>query len=150
MPGTRLKKPSVASSAWPKQPERELIFFLDRQLGRYKVANTLRAAGLRVEIHDAHLPPDAEDTQWLRLAGENGWVVITRDERIRYRRAEMRELRRAKVRAFVVVARGNLRAESIADIILRSLPQMRETVQLNRPPFVAKIWRDGKLAIIAT
>jgi hypothetical protein len=56
----RLKKRSVANSASPKPPE-ELTFFLDRQLGRYKMAGILRAAGLEVEVHDDHLPQNATD-----------------------------------------------------------------------------------------
>jgi hypothetical protein len=34
--------------------------------------------------------PMMED--WLRIAGERGWVVLTRDDRIRYRPAEQRAL----------------------------------------------------------
>ncbi len=112
------------------------------------MAAVLRAAGLKVEIHDDHLPQDAEDPEWLTLAGKNNWIVITRDERIRYRRAQMEALRRARVRAFVLVARGNLRAEALAEILLRAVPQIRETVQLKKPPFIAKIWRDGSVAVL--
>jgi uncharacterized protein with PIN domain len=61
----------------------ELVFFLDRQLGRHKMAGVLRAAGLEVEIHDAHFRQDAKDEEWLRAVGEKQWIVITRDERIR-------------------------------------------------------------------
>ncbi len=39
--------------------------------------------------------------QWLKAVGEKHWIVITRDERIRYREAEKQALRRGKVRAFV-------------------------------------------------
>jgi hypothetical protein len=44
-----LKKRSVANSISRKPPEEELIFFLDRQLGRHKMAGILRAAALNVE-----------------------------------------------------------------------------------------------------
>jgi predicted nuclease of predicted toxin-antitoxin system len=114
------------------------------------MAAVLRAAGLNVEVHDDHLEQDAEDPEWLKLAGKNNWIVITRDERIRYRRAEMQILRRANVCAFVLVARGNLRAEALAEILIKALPRIREAVGSNKPPFVAKIWRDGGTAVIAT
>jgi uncharacterized protein with PIN domain len=105
-----LKKRSAANLASRKRPK-ELIFFLDRQLGRYKMAAVLRAAGLHVEIHDDHFRQDALDPEWLTAVSERNWIVVTRDERIRYRVAEKQAIRRAKVRAFVLVAQGDLRAE---------------------------------------
>lgn len=147
MRAKRLKKLSAANSASPKQPEKP-TFFVDRQLGRYKFAGILRAAGLDVLIHDDHFAPETIDTEWLATAGERGWVVITRDERIRYRAAERETVRRAKVRAFVLAAHGDLRAEVLADIFLRALPKVRAILAKEGPPFIAKIWRDGQAALI--
>jgi hypothetical protein len=73
-----LKKRSVANSASPKPPE-ELTFFLDRQLGRYKMAGVLRKAGLNVEIHDDHFSQNAKDPEWLTAAGKKKWIVVTTD-----------------------------------------------------------------------
>lgn len=143
-----MKKQSDASSASPQPPE-NLTFFLDRQLGRYKVASALRAAGLTVEIHDAHFSQSAPDTEWLAAAGANGWIVITRDDRIRYRVAEKQALRRAQVRAFVLAARGDLRAEELAEIFLAALPKIRRTIIEQPPPFIAKISRDAQVTLVA-
>src|SRR6059058_3642348 len=118
-PAKRLKKRSAANLTSRKPPE-ELTFFLDRQLGRYKMAAVLRAAGLHVEVHDDHFQQDALDPEWLAAVGERKWIVVTRDERIRYRVAEKQAIRRAKVRAFVLTAQGNLRAEMLAEIFLRA------------------------------
>jgi predicted nuclease of predicted toxin-antitoxin system len=145
-----LKKRSVASSASPKPPEEELVFFLDRQLGRYKMAAALPAADLKVEVHDDHFSPNAQDPEWLTAAGKKDWVVVTRDERIRYRVAEQHALRRARVRAFVLAAQGNLRAETLAEIFLTALPQNRKIAVEQKPPFIAKIGRDANVTVIAT
>jgi hypothetical protein len=52
----------------------EIVFFIDRSLGRKAVATALRNAGARVEVHDDHLPQDAKDEEWLRYVGEReGW-----------------------------------------------------------------------------
>jgi hypothetical protein len=40
------------------------------------------------------------DTEWLRDAGENGWVVLMKDDKIRYRPAELEALTASGVRAF--------------------------------------------------
>ena len=142
-----MKKRSVANSASPKPPD-ELTFFLDRQLGRYKIAGALRKAGLKIEIHDDHFPQDAQDPEWLTAAGKKNWIVITRDERIRYRVAERQAIRRAKVRAFVLAAQGDLRAEMLAEIFLKALPRIRRTVKQQKPPFIAKISRGGDVTVL--
>lgn len=113
------------------------------------MAAILRAAGLNVLVHDEHFAQNAPDSEWLAAAGKNAWIVITRDERIRYRVAEKQTIRRAKVRAFVLAAHGDLRAEVLAEIFLKALPKVSEIVASKTPPFIAKIWRDGKAALIA-
>jgi hypothetical protein len=143
----RLKKRSVANSVSPKPPE-ELTFFLDRQLGRYKMAGALRDSGLNVEIHDDHFSQGVQDPEWLTAVGKNNWIVVTRDERIRYRVAEKQAIRRAKVRAFVLAAQGNLRVEMLAEIFLKALPKIRRIVGLQKPPFIAKISRDANVTIL--
>jgi predicted nuclease of predicted toxin-antitoxin system len=142
-----LKKRSVANSASLKQPE-ELTFFLDRQLGRRKMAGILRAADLKVEVHDDHFAQDAPDSEWLAAAGKNNWIVITRDERIRYRVAEKQAIRRAKVCAFVLAAPGDLRADMLAQNFLRALRKVRRTVEQQKPPFIAKISRSGDVSLL--
>jgi predicted nuclease of predicted toxin-antitoxin system len=143
-----LKKRSVANSASPKPLEEELVFFLDRQLGRHKMAGILRTAGLKIEVHDDHFAQNAQDPEWLTGAGKNGWIVVTRDERIRYRVAEKQAIRRAKVRAFVLAAQGNLRADMLAGIFLKALPKISRAVKDNKPPFVAKISRGGDVSLL--
>jgi predicted nuclease of predicted toxin-antitoxin system len=112
------------------------------------MAAILRAAGLNVLVHDEHFPQNAPDPEWLAAAGQNNWIVVTRDERIRYRVAEKQTIRRAKVQAFVLAAHGDLRAEFLAETFLKALPRVRDIIAKTRPPFIAKVWRDGKAALI--
>jgi hypothetical protein len=111
------------------------------------MSGILRDADLKVEIHDDHFAQDAPDEEWLMVAGQKGWIVITRDERIRYRAAARQAIRRAKVRMFVIVARGDLRIEAVAHIFLKALPQVRSITAQEKPPFIAKIWRDGSVEV---
>ena len=136
MTGTRLKKPSAANSTSPKPPE-ALVFFLDRSLVRHTVADALRAAGGNVIVHDDRFPQTTTDPEWLKEAGANQWVVLTRDERIRYRAAEKQALRRAQVRAFVLTARGGLTAQDWAAIFLKAMPKMQRLARTQPPPFIA-------------
>jgi hypothetical protein len=47
-----------------------------------------------------------------------------------------------------LAAHGDLRAEVLAEIFLQALPKVYELVASKNSPFIAKIWRDGKAAII--
>jgi hypothetical protein len=40
---------------------RDLVFFIDRSLGKEVIASKLSEAGYSVEIHDNHFKPDAPD-----------------------------------------------------------------------------------------
>ena len=74
--------------------------------------------------------------------------MITRDERIRYRVAEKQAIRRAKVRAFVLAAQGDLRAEMLAQNFLKAIGKVRRIVEQQKPPFVAKISRSGGVNLL--
>ncbi len=90
------------------QPE----FFVDRSLARRDVAEALRREGWLVRTHlevFGERDQDVTDVEWLELCGREGWVVLTMDRRIRYRRAEIAAIRRHRVQAFVLTS-GNLTA----------------------------------------
>ena len=112
------------------------------------MAGILRAAGVQVMVHDDHFPQNARDADWLTAVGRKTWIVITRDERIRYRTAEKQAIRRAKVRAFFLAAQGDLRAEMLAEIFLKALPKVRAIAARESAPFIAKIWRDGSVGLL--
>ena len=80
----------------------DLEFFIDRSLGR-SIATGLRDAGLMVHTtadvygeDEAQRLPDV----WLRDAGRNGWVILTKDDAIRRRPAERDVLVGASARVF--------------------------------------------------
>lgn len=77
-----------------------LVFFIDRSLGRKYVTEALRTAGATVVAHDDHFPQTTPDVEWLAEVGRRGWVVFSKDERIRRNRIEREALEAAHVRAF--------------------------------------------------
>jgi hypothetical protein len=130
----------------PKPLESE-TFFLDRCLGKKILASLLRAAGLKIEVHDDHFPPDCKDEQWLKIVGARGWVVLTSDRRIRYRGTELAAVMSGGVRAFAFRS-GNLTAPEMAGIFLKSFPHVSTLLKKHSGPFVAFIFRDGSVRII--
>lgn len=140
------KKKSKKRSATSLKPLDEIVFFIDRSLGKKAVAETLRAAGARVEVHDDHLPQDAKDEVWLRYVGARNWVVLTQDDRIRFHDHERTALLQAKVCAFVLTAKG-LRGEENGTIIAKALPAIRRMLSKHPGPFIARITRGAGVAL---
>lgn len=101
--------------------------FLDRSLGRRQVPALLRAAGLQLRTlsEEYGIPADERvpDTEWLELAGRNGWIVLMKDERIRYRPVERAALVAHRVRAFCLTS-GNMRAAAMAAAYIAAVPGM--------------------------
>lgn len=92
-----------------------------------------------MEIHDHHFPDQrTPDEAWLRFAGERGWVVITPDARIRYRANEKAAVESAKVRQFVLTAKG-LTGTEIGEVLAKAVPKIRRLVEEIDPPFIGKI-----------
>ena len=122
-------------------------FFLDRNLGKYFIANALRQAGALVQVHDNHFSSNARDDEWLPKVGDKGWVVLTSDKRIRHRALELKALMDAKVRVFVL-ASGNLQGQEMAEVFVAALPAMKKFLEKHKGPFIARLTRRGDVSII--
>lgn len=139
------KKPSgtpSAASSGAKPPE-PLTVFLDESLDSDSIAQALSAAGATVERLTKHFPKGTDDQTWLTLAGARGWVVLTRDKRIRYRSLERLALRTAGVRAFVFTG-GNVTLADTAAALAGAIPAITEICQRQAGPCIYHIGRAGK------
>jgi hypothetical protein len=92
-------------------------FFIDENL--LAVARLL-AAGGRDVAHPGHrtmpeVPLGCGDDDWMRVVGERGLVVITRDKRIRSRPVE--RLIEAGVRSFVLTRAGDLTTLAMQELL---------------------------------
>src|SRR5436309_3699266 len=96
------KKRSGANSRSTEPPEC-YEFFIDECVAMRHVSAVLREAG-----HIAHVQgPETfgtgtQDVDWLPQVGERGWILLTKDKNIRKREIELRALKQAGVRAFVL------------------------------------------------
>ena len=132
-----MKKRSAA-----KPPE--IVFFVDRSLGKIDVPDALRAAGYRCERHDDHWDQTTEDSEWLAGVAARKWVVLTKDERIRYRPLELRTLESARLRTFIMIC-GNVRGAETARILLAAMPRILAVVGTRRGPFIYYVYKDSTL-----
>jgi PIN like domain len=133
-------------SSGSKLPESS-VFFIDRSLGNKIVAQALRDIGETVEIHDDHFAPDAKDEDWLVEVGKRGWIVLTKDDRIRYRATERTALAAARVRAFVLTS-SQLQGTEMAAAFVKALPRIKRLIANHTPPFIARISRSGNVSIL--
>jgi hypothetical protein len=87
------------------------------------VPEALRAAGVEIRVHDELFPQGTEDVVWLQEAGVNDWIVITRDDRIRYNQLEKQAVIAARLRFFSITS-SSLTGEEAATPILSALDKM--------------------------
>lgn len=117
------------------QPE----FLVDRSLGRYAVPDAIRAKGYVVHTLSSvygSREQDLDDTEWLRDAGAAGWVVLTKDQRIRRRPLEIAAIVSSGVRCFVL-AMGELRAANQVECFLANMPLILEVCRRPGPVIYA-------------
>ncbi|MGH8765933.1 MAG: hypothetical protein ACRET8_09465 [Burkholderiales bacterium] len=135
--------PSGASSARREAARlASLTFFLDRQIGRYVVAEALRAARARVEVHDDHFAQATPDLDWIPEIGRRGWVLITKDQNIRRNALERAAYKSAAVRGFIVTGK-DMKGEELGELLVGCLPRMVRKVSGRDGPLLYTISRTG-------
>ena len=136
----RSKKRSVTNSR--RQPD--LVFFTDRNLGRY-FPKFLAEKGLKVKIHDDHFPQDTSDEKWLEETGRQHWVVVTKDKRIRYRKLQSEAILKFNIRVFVLTGQ-NVQMRKWATLFVELIPKIKRFLDRYQEPFIAKVYKDGRIS----
>ena len=107
---------------------------------------------LRGEGHTARTQYDTfgsgtPDVEWLPKVGAEGWVLITKDKQIRKREIELRALREAGVRAFVLTG-GSLTGAEQAHVLKVALPVMLRLLRRQAESFVARVTKGSRVEVI--
>lgn len=124
-----------SSTSGPPEP----VFFTERDLGP-SVAAALREGGLRIEAYHEHfVRDDVPDGEWLRLVGENGWIALSHNKRIRYERDELDDLMTYRVKAFFIIGKGPHPAFAAA--VLANIRRILKLIRKNDEPFVARVYQ---------
>jgi hypothetical protein len=89
---------------------------IDRSLSQVSLPAALLGAGLIVrtlaDVYGEQTAQETDDATWLALAGDRGWVVLCKDDRIRRRPAELQALTDGKVRLFCLTRSSHVRRAS--------------------------------------
>jgi hypothetical protein len=81
-------------------------FFIDRSLGRHLLPDALRASGFVVHTMWDIYGPGAEqriaDVQWIAEGAAKGWILLSKDEKMRYRTIERTAIEETNARVFLL------------------------------------------------
>jgi hypothetical protein len=116
-------------------------------LGRKVIADALRKAGASVEVHDDHFEPATPDARWLSEVGRRGWVVLSKDSRIRSRTLERNALLHARVAAFILTSQ-DMTGQDMAKLFVDTLPKLHRYLIKRRRPFIALISQGGTITTL--
>lgn len=130
------------SGGTPRPPDP--VLFIDRDAWSRALGEALTAAGIDFIAHHQPFAPDAPDTEWLAVAGAEGWLVLTRDQNIRRRPNELAAVKAAGVCMFVL-GQGNLSAAETARIVVGAWPRMLRAARGARRPAIFTLTRDGEI-----
>jgi hypothetical protein len=122
-------------------------YFLDESISGKTLIAAMREAGHDVRVLAEEFGSGTPDREWLPAATGNGWVLIGKDDRWRYRAEEKDILIRANARVFIFVSKTATR-QQIADAIMTALPKMAHIVATQPPPFIARILLSGYVGLI--
>lgn len=114
------------------------VFFTDRDLGKQFPA-ILRTAGILVEAHHEHFAHDTPDDEWLPEVGRRGWVVLTHDQRIRYKSNERDAVMSNGVAMFVLI--GTIPHPALAHGFVATHGRVVAFLARHSPPFIAKVYQ---------
>jgi len=102
--------------------------------------------GIHHQRHGEHFAPGTEDAVWLPFVGEKGWILLTKDKRIRFNDLEKQAVVANRVREFYFTS-GNFNGEEMAALLVVALPEMIRLCGKHRPPFIASLTKAGNVHI---
>jgi hypothetical protein len=133
----------LSASAPP--PEQPAPLFIDRCAWSSRLGQALAAAGIAFRHHDELFPQGGADEVWLEGVAGRGWLVVTRDQRIRYKVNEQAAAVRAGLHLFVLT-HGGLKAEKTAEIVVTAYPAMCKAAAQHAAPAFFSLHQDGTLS----
>ncbi len=93
------------------------------------------------DVYGERVGHGLEDEEWLRDAGERGWVVLMKDAKIRYRPAELEAVRAFGVKAFCVT-NANLSGDAQAARLVNNLDRIVRAAA-TPGPFIFGVYEDA-------
>ena len=138
------KKRSGSNSVVP--PDAPTLF-IDISAWSYRLRDALAELDAPFVALSERFPQNTPDTEWLKEAGKQGWIVLTRDKHIRRRPNELQAFRDSGVIVFVLTA-GDASAADTAELVSRLYPKLIRKAQATKPPAMFSITLAGTISQI--
>lgn len=95
-----------------------------------------------VDVYGERVGQGLADEEWLRDAGERGWVVLMKDAKIRYRPAELQVLAAHELRTFCLT-NANLRGVEMAARFVTNLPRILRAAEREPGPYIYGVYSNS-------
>ena len=107
-----------------------------------ELADALHQRGRLVHMHNQVFPDETPDRIWIPEVARRGWIIVTRDRRLRHRHLEWMAFLRAKAR--VLWFKGDRASNvEITEGFLSALTAIDEMTALLPPPYIIKVTPAG-------
>lgn len=124
--------------------DRSVTFYVDASV---PIAVRRALAEVRDDVCYAGGPgcpkESTQDHHWLKTAGENNWVVVKRDKKIRTRPGEREALIEAGVRTFCLTSAGNYTRWEVLELLAIRWKRIEEVASTVTGPYIYSVTRDG-------
>jgi hypothetical protein len=118
-------------------------YFADENL--LGMAKVLASRGRADLVQPGHpqvpeVPYGCPDTEWVPVVARHGWIVLTRDRKIRSHPAEARAVREHGLRLVLLGAKRDLTPTDAAELFERQEERLtRLAVRLGRGPWIVRL-----------
>ena len=123
------------------------MIFFDRSVPR-GIVDALKYVRDDVRWLEDEFPHATPDPVWLREVGNRGWLVITRDKKIRSRPGEQRALLENSVGCFCLTQGRDPTRWQYLKLIVGTHDEMLERFERTPRPFLYGVGRTGKFTLI--
>lgn len=122
------------------------MIFIDRSIPK-SVADSLKAVRDEDDVRwlEDLYAHDKKDDEWLADAGKEGWLVLTRDKKIRTRPGERHSIIQHGVGCFIFGQKKDPTRWEYYKLLGGALDEMERLYASTPRPFIFLVARDGKL-----
>jgi len=119
------------------------MIFIDRSVPK-GVAAALKEVRDDVRWFEDEFDHDTKDTVWLPEVGRRGWIVISRDKKIRTRPAERQALLEARAGCFILTQKQHPTRWDYLKLLAATLDEMISLFTSTGRPFIFGVGRTGQ------
>lgn len=118
------------------------MIFIDRSVPK-GVAEAIKRVRSDVLWLEDKFPHDTPDEVWLEAAGDAGWLVLSRDKKIKTRRGQRQLIVKHRVGCFIINQKQDPTKWEYLRLIVGALDQMEERFADTPRPFGFTIDKQG-------